>query len=73
MTACLLKNEPVSYSPPFSLSKSTCAGAVKAIPNWDIQKRRGLDPKLGELTLGRVNPDENREEARTRDCSNSLR
>jgi len=24
------------------------------------------DPKLGELTMGRMNPDENREEVRTR-------
>ena len=25
----------------------------------------GIDPKPGELTMGRVNPDESREEART--------
>jgi len=32
----------------------------------------GIDPKPGELTLGRVMVDESRSEARTRICSNRL-
>ncbi len=45
---------------------------MKAIPNWDIL-RIAKDPKPGELTMNRVNPDENRGKARTRDRSNDLR
>ena len=38
---------------------------MKASPNR-ANRRSQDDPKPGELSMNRVNPDENREEARTR-------
>ena len=45
---------------------------MKASPNRAFQKPTG-DPKPGELTMSRVNSDENRREARTRCRSNDMR
>ena len=45
---------------------------MKASPNRALEKPTG-DPKPGELTMSRVNADESRQEARTRDSSNCLR
>ena len=45
---------------------------MKASVNSAKKIKREEDPKPSELTMTRVNPDESREEARTREPCNTL-
>ena len=53
MMACLLKNEPASYSSVARLSKVTCGAGAKASPNR-APESQGVDPKPCELSMGRL-------------------
>ena len=70
MMSCLLKNEPASVRIFSSLTKfnlgkrsesKSLNGQVLIAP-----QKMADGPKPGDLTMSRVNPDENRGEARTR-------
>ena len=51
--ACLLKNEPASYSSVARLSMVTCGAGAKASPNR-APESQGVDAKPGDLPLGRL-------------------
>ncbi len=54
MTPCLLKNDPVSNHTFLLLKQVSCVGVAKASLNRAFLKGM-VDPKLGELTMSRVN------------------
>ncbi len=51
--ACLLKNEPASYSSVARLSMETCGAGAKASPNR-APESQGVDAKPCELSMGRL-------------------
>ena len=53
MTACLLHNEPTSYSSLARLSMTTCVAEAKASLNR-ATKSEGVDAKLGDLPMARL-------------------
>ena len=53
MTACLLHNEPTSYSSLARLSMKTCEAEAKASLNR-AHKSGGVDAKLGDLPMVRL-------------------
>jgi hypothetical protein len=53
MMACLLKNEPASYSSVARLSMVTCGAGAKASLNRAIESQ-GVDAKPSDLPLGRL-------------------
>ena len=53
MTACLLHNEPTSYSSLARLSMITCVAVAKASLNRAPQSE-GVDAKLGDLPMTRL-------------------
>ena len=53
MMACLLKNEPASYSSVARLSMVTCGAGAKASPNR-ATKSQGVDAKPSDLSMARL-------------------
>ena len=53
MTACLLKNEPASYSSVARLRLETAGAGAKASPNRAPQSL-GVDPKPRDLPMARL-------------------
>ena len=55
VTACLLHNEPTSYSSLARLSMKTCEAGAKASLNR-ASESVGVDAKLGDLPMVRLKP-----------------
>ena len=64
--SCLLKNEPASNHPFFSLNPPSGWRRRETESEQGEQKESVVDPKPSDLSMSRVSPDENRGEARTR-------
>ena len=72
MISCLLKNDPASCLVVLSLTLFMRVGIGKPSLKRAHKMYCKADPKPGELTMSRVSGVERHQEARTRQCCNTV-